>query len=60
MSIRRETSDDDTARTDGLLAHAGKAMTSAESHDDPFFQTVVSGLVSSSTPPAGHNYPKRG
>ncbi|MFB6533569.1 hypothetical protein ACFCY8_18965 [Streptomyces noursei] len=62
MSIRRETAEDDDLRTEGLLAQAGRAMTSAESHQDPFFRAVVSGLASSDShdPPTGHNYPKRG
>lgn len=60
MSIRRETAEDDGMRTEGLLAHAGKAMTTEADHQDPFFKTVVSGLASSTTPPAGHDFPKRG
>ncbi|WP_369361242.1 hypothetical protein [Streptomyces sp. cg2] len=63
MSIWRETRDDDSRRTDDMLADAGKAMSAegAGSHDDPFFRAVVSGLASSSdTLPTGHRYPKRG
>ncbi|MEK2475693.1 hypothetical protein [Streptomyces noursei] len=62
MSIRRETAEDDDLRTEGLLAHAGKAMRTEADHFDPFLTTVVSGLASSDShnPPAGHGYPKRG
>lgn len=66
MSWRRETSDDDRERTQGLMAALGGSMAPPDvetSTDRQEFEQVVANALyvnDSTNPPAGHGYPRRG
>lgn len=61
MSIRRETHRDDHERTHALMASLGGSL-DPDAEPDKFDTVVAHALHAnrSTSPPAGHTYPKRG